>query len=524
MPRLGDCMHPSNRRYGGPVKYRFAAVLPGFTLFSVLWLVTFRSFEWVPWVEYLYANLWQGLGRHLLETDPWGSLSALHIQPPGLMSVKALNLAVTPEGHQFLAATFFVFGALSVALVVDSLSLWGIGTRWAAFVGVLYALLPSTVLYTLFPFSTTPSIFACSLAIWGAVLLKRSPATGAIASSLGVFLLYAFRTSFTWVFVVFWLAALLLLAIRSSRSRTSRAVAIGGVAAVGAAVLGIQIHYITSFGVWTTTSWTGENIVKALAQSGNMRVSDKAIEAADRLGECEGSLARDVAGGNAPSWLPEHVLALPGCGTLRQDSQTGVEALDSPFKDGVYDGQRAGNFNWSQRLIISQVFSRVALEIVKADPMQLVAMATTGGVSGSRDSGISIYLGPSDDHGWITGIREVYPNKMVGGLLALAFAPAAMTLIVVGFILAVTRRDGRKLLSSGAYWLALGLVVYHFSVSNLFEYEENNRFQAEVAPALMFLSTLSLWAIFAGKSFAAKDPQPSRQGSFRNVDSGTGPT
>ena len=488
------------------------AFLPGLGVFSFLWLMTFRNFEWSPWVEFLYGALWQGLGRQVLESDPWGSLSVLHIQPPGLMSIKALDLAVTPAGHEFLGATLFAFGALSVVLVVDSLHLSGLRSRWAALAGVVYALLPSTVLYTLFPFSTTPTIFACSLAIWGVATMRRAPAVGVIASSLGVFLLYVFRTSFTWVFVLIWLLVLIYLALRWSRRGRERVFAIGGVVLIGGLVAGIQIHYVTSFGVWTTTSWSGENVIKALAQSGNMSVTSQAIEAADRLGECEGSLARDLAGGNAPSWLPEHFLALAGCGALRQDSQTGIEAFDSPMKDGVYDGQRAGNFNWSQRLTNSKVFSRVAFEIIRADPMQLAYMAVSGGVSGSRASGISIYLAPSDDYGWVTGIREVYPNKTLGGLLSLAFAPAALTLILVGIVLVMLRRDGGRLRSSAAFWFSIALVSYHLVVSNLFEYGENNRFQAEVAPALLFSAGLSLWVILA-------NPSASGQGTSLRQDS-----
>lgn len=482
------------------MKDRLVTTLPGLGVFTVLWVLTLRNLEWIAWVDYLYGALWQGLGRHLLESDPWGSLSVLHIQPPGLMSMKVLNLAVTPDGHEFLSASLFGLGALSVVFVVDSLSVSGLRRRWAALAGVGYALLPSTVVYTLFPFSTTPTIFACSLAIWGVVMVKRSPVIGALASSMGVFFLFAFRTSFIWVFVLLWLAALTWLVVRWTHQSRQRFIAVGGVVIIAGLVVGVQAHYLASFGLWTTTSWSGENVIKALAQSGNLRVTGEAIEAADRLGECEGSLARDLAGGNAPSWLPEHVLALAGCGALRHESQTGVEALDSPLKDGVYDGQRAGNFNWSQRLTNSRVFSRVALEVVKAEPMQLVFMAVSGGVSGSRASGVSLYLAPSDDYGWVNGIREGYPNKTLGGLLSLVFAPAALTLTLVGVLLAILRRDGGRIRRNAAFWFSLTLVGYHVLVSNLFEYGENNRFQAEVAPALMFMGALTLWVLLSGTS------------------------
>lgn len=486
-------------------KYRLLSPVPGLVVFSLLYAATLRGFDWMPWVEYLYGALWQGLGRHLLETDPLGSLSVLHIQPPGLMSIKALDLVATPDSHEFLRLSFFAFGALSVILIVDGLHVSGPKSRWASSVGVVYALLPGTVLYTLFPFSTAPTIFGCSLAIWGVAVAKRSLIVGAWSSACGVFFLYVFRTSFTWVFVLLWLLSLVWLVFHLSQLKRERVAALSGVALFGVLVVGIQIHYLTSFGLWTTTSWSGENVTKALAESGHLKVSSKAIRAADRISDCAGSLARDLAGGNAPSWLPEHVLALSGCGDLKEESTSGIEALDSPFKDGAYDGRRVGNFNWSQRLAISTLYSQVAVEILKAEPRQLISMAIVGGPSGSRASGLSLYVAPSDDYGWVTGIREGYPNKTIGGLLSLLFAPFALTVAIIGSIFAILGRENGRVRGNSAFWFSLGLVGYHMAVSILGEYGENNRFQAEVAPALMFLTGISLWAMLSG------DPSPMKK-------------
>lgn len=506
---MHDLDSPLERRCVVRWESRIAAALPGLFAFTLLWIFTMRRFDWAPWVDFLYGALWQGLGRNLLVSDPWGSLTSLHIQPPGLMGLKAINLALTPDNHQFLAVVFFLCGALSVLLVYDSLFLAGLRLRWAGVGGVVFAALPSTVIYTFFPFSTAPTVLGCALALWGVALTVRAPAIGAVASSIGVLLLLLFRTSFVWVFVLFWMAGLVWLVLRRARARRQRLVGLSGLALVAGVVIGLQAHYLASFGLWTMTSWSGENVVKALAESGNLRVTDEALNASAQLGECEGALARDLAGGNAPSWLPEHVLALPGCGPLRAESRTGVEALDSPYKDGIYDGQRAGNFNWNQRLVISRVFTRVATEVVKAEPMQMIFMAFTGGVSGSRTSGLSIYLGPSDDYGWVVGIREAYPSKTMGGLISLLFAPIAVTLTILSLLLVLLRRDGRRLRRSPTYWFALGLVGYHLAVSVLFEYGENNRFQAEVAPAWLILSAMTLATILGTRPASAfRPPKP----------------
>ena len=484
---------------GGPLKHRLRTAVPGLSVFAILWLLTFRSFDWTSFADNSYA-VWQSLGRHLLEDQPWASLQALHIQPPGLNLIEALDLATTPAGHGVLAALFALGAALSVFFVVDTLSLTGVRARWAALTGVGYALLPSTVVYSLWPFSTLPAIFACSLALWGVALARRSPAAGVVASAAGVVLLWLFRSSFPWVFVLAWLVALAVLLVRNSGTRRQVVGGLAGLMVAGGSVMAVQAHYLVSFGLWSTSSWAGENIVKALDGSGNLHVTQEAMDAAKRLGPCQASLVEAIAAGQAPYWAPDDFLALPGCDTYRVASTTGVEALDSPYKDGASDGQWIGNFNTSQRLADSAVFSDVAKEIVKGDPLQLVRMAATGGESGSRGSGLSIYLAPSDDYFFVTPVRTAYPDKTLGGLLSLLFAPAAATLTLLGLVLVLSRREKGRLRRLPLYYFTLALMASHATVSVLFEYGENNRFQAEVAPAFAIMGALVLWSVVPTRS------------------------
>jgi hypothetical protein len=113
---------------GGPLKHRVLTALPGLSVFSILWLLTFRAFDWVQFADSSYA-VWQSLGRHLLQEQPWASLWALHIQPPGLTVIEALDLRITPSGHGVMATVFALSAALSVFFVVDTLSLVGVRAR-----------------------------------------------------------------------------------------------------------------------------------------------------------------------------------------------------------------------------------------------------------------------------------------------------------------------------------------------------------------------------------------------------------
>lgn len=191
--------------------------------------------------------------------------------------------------------------------------------------------------------------------------------------------------------------------------------------------------------------------------------------------------------------------SLPGCELVSAGAVTGVKAFDSPDKTGFKDGGVAPNFNWSQRLAFSKVVSRVAIEMVKEKPSQLLFMALYAGPSGVRTSGAAIYLAPSISYSFVEDIRLVYPNNsVVAGLFQRLFAPAAVALTLLG-LAAVLFRRANQLSGQPLYWFTLGIIGYHVGVSTFGEYGENYRFQAEVASALAIMSTLVLWRLVPEK-------------------------
>lgn len=480
---------------------RIVSAVPGSLILLGLWYLTVRRLDWVPWVETNYG-LWQSLGEDLLRGDALRHIAAMHIQPPGLNALLALDLLVTPENHLLLLLIYLLLAISSLVLVVDALSNVGVSRRAVCFAGVFYALLPGTVIYALWPFSTTPTMFATALTLWGVAKMHNSPALGAIASGFGAVLLWAFRSSFLWIFVAVWLVALFILLLKRVCSRRELVAGTTGLLAAAIVVLGGQWHYLTSFGLWSTSSWTGQNILSALTNSGKLEVSQAAREGIRSLGRCHEGFLAELESGRAPMWDVEGFLEIPGCGQSRMSRSSGNAALDLPLKSNAVQAPWEywdSNFNWSQRLIASRVISQVAQEVVLGDPQQLFMMAVTGGWSGSRGSAAAIYLSPSDDFRFIAPIRLAYPNQTLGGLVSLMFAPAAWTLIILGLVIALARRDRGRLERLPLFWFGFSLILYHAAVSVLLEYGENNRFQAEMAPALVLMSALVLWAVVPAK-------------------------
>ena len=473
--------------------YRMSALAaaPGLVTLIVLWFLTFRRLDYAGLVEGNYG-LWQSLGREILSQDPVAGLMSLHIQPPGLNMLKALDLLVTPTSHWTLAALFLLMVAGSLWMIVDTLMACGLGPRSAALAGLIYAVLPATVIYSLWPFTTTPTMFGAALAIWGVARLRLQPILGLAAACGGAFALMVTRSSFVWVFLLCWVLGLAVVVTRSATSRRIRGWQIATIAGTLAAAFALQAHYWTSFGLTTMSSWTGENLARALSSSGALTVTPEAREKI-RQDTCEASVLDSLLTGNPVIWKPAEFRSLPGCSELPHLAERGTAAWDSPVKDGSFDGAFTGNFNWSDRLVASRVWSAVMQEIVSDRPSQLIAVAIAT-PTGARQSALGIYLGPAEDYTFVTAIRDQYPVPQVGGTLSLLFAPAMLTLATLGLAVSVARRHSNPgaALTLG---FAVGLLGYHLAVSTLVEHGENMRFQAEVYPVLLVAGFLGFSAL-----------------------------
>lgn len=191
----------------------FKCSLPGIALASLVWLATFTQLDYSGLVNGSYG-LWQSLGSEYLVSDVFESLLSLHIQPPGLNLLSAVDLMLTPDTHLTLAALFLVMMISSIFMLVDTLRECGLRRRTTVGGGLLYATLPATVIYSLWPFSTAPTMFGSAMALWGVSLLRRRSLVGVAASCMGISVLFLTRASFTWLFILLWLALVALVVYR----------------------------------------------------------------------------------------------------------------------------------------------------------------------------------------------------------------------------------------------------------------------------------------------------------------------
>lgn len=99
--------------------------LPGVIVALVLWLITFIRWDAPAFATAEMDALWQSAGIGHLTADPWGTLGVLHIQPPGMNVLFAVDLWLTPTSHAFILGVNLVALLGTVVIIVDTLRRWG---------------------------------------------------------------------------------------------------------------------------------------------------------------------------------------------------------------------------------------------------------------------------------------------------------------------------------------------------------------------------------------------------------------
>lgn len=472
------------------------AALPGLVLLVALWIIT-----WIRWgeaSEYTgeqIEGLWQSLGGAALREDPVGSLVALHIQPPGLNALYAIDAAITPERHLFLLGLYLALAAVTVVLLVDTLIRSRVPGTWAALAGIVYVLLPSTVIYALWPYVVTPLAALAMAAVWGVALMRRRPVAGAGVSAVAVLGLVVMRPSYVWPVLLVWCVALTVLLVRRAPIRASRRALAAGLVAVWVPLLvggAVQAHYWASFRLPAMSSWSGENLAKALWTSGVLVVTPEAERRAN-ADPCLGAMLRAYQEDRLNRWDPAAFRGLPECSAIDPLPPRGTAAWDEPVKAG--SGQP--NFNHSERLVASRQWTALMTIIVTEHPQQLLEMALTT-TYGPTGSGLGLYLSPSEDYPFVTPIRDALPTAVPLGVLSLVFAAGMWVLIGIGWVHAITVRSS-PLRRSAPFVMGSALLTYHLLTNILLEYSENMRYRAEVEPLLLAVGLLALHAVWTGR-------------------------
>lgn len=456
---------------------------PGVLIFGALWLATVVPFDYRTATSADMDFLWQSLGLGFLSQDPLASLSVLHIQPPGLNALFALDLAITPDSHTFLLVIFAIAVGLTIVMLTDAIRRVT-GSRAAALgAGVIYALLPATVLYALYAYNTTITAFFAIATIWPLTFIKTRPTVSLLMSSSAVLGLVLTRSTFIWLFMLVWVIALLWWGIKRTGIRTASAIAAAGAPLLVA--LALQLHYSANFGIPFMSSWSGQNMAKALQVSGKLNITDEAQDSLAAM-PCESAVLSAWQQGQLNIWDPGGTLRQPGCEALPVPSVQGILAWDNELKANSTEM----NFNERRALAASGVWSRLMNTIVLADPWQLPAMAVMSN-EGISKSGVGLYLTRADDYPFLDSARQFLPTANVLAPLASLFAPLAWLLVIIGGLFALIRKHSR-LRVSAPFWFAFGLLVFHAAASTLLEYSENMRYRAEIDPVLMFAAVAAL--------------------------------
>lgn len=476
--------------------------LPGLAVFIFLWVVTRLRFDFISLVEDYYHFL-QFLEPKALKSAPLASILNLHTQPPLLNSITALDLIISPRTHLFAALTLLVLVGFALALVVDCLRMMRLSMTVQTLGGVVFAVLPASVVYALFFYNTALVVFGVSVTLWGSIAMRSRPLLGVCVTSIGAALLVLTRPSFVWPAALLWIGWHLFCSVRicgGSAAVMRRLIPVFSAVVV---ILGVQAHYFVQFGLVGMSSFTGQNIANGLVQSdalfsrGEVRVPESALR---RLQDrpCQLSLVASLRDGTAPLWDSDGFRSLPGCSALPSLPARGVRVWDSPIKAAPLESMV--NPNSSESLVAGRQWQSAVFYLLVSDPRPLVRMAFISDVLGP--SGLVLYLGSAEVYDPVMPIRSAHPLSGIGRVISLPFAPLALILGAVGSLLAWRVRGLRRvpIPSLGPTWVLVG---YHVLVSVLGEWGEGMRFQAEITPALLVLLITGAWRLARGPVLTA---------------------
>lgn len=455
--------------------------IPGSLVAVALWIWAFASIDFASDAQSNIDLLWQSLGSGILAADPVGSLRVLHIQPPLVNALFSLDLMFTPATHVFLLVVNLAAIVTSSALLVDSLVRIGVSRIVSGTAGVLLALLPGTIAYSLWVYNVTITGLLAIAAVWGVALARSRVIPGITVSAVAALGLVLTRSTFAIPVLIAWVLALAWLAWRSRA--LPALVSLGVVLVLG---VGIQAHYLASFGQVTMSSWGGQNVLNAARTSGVLTITPAARDAV-AADSCSRAALEAFEGNRLNLWDPGGLLALPECGDVPIPDSRGVLAWDEQFKPGSQEL----NLNWRYGLAASGVWAGIAVDVVRGDPLQLVRMALAP-PAGVQASGVARYLSRSENYPWVVETAKSLPFASVGSAYSTVFAPVAWLAVILGWIGAAASRRWRRS-THPAFWFGSALLVFHISASTLLEYAEAMRFRAEVEPVLMFVAIGSVW-------------------------------
>lgn len=441
---------------------------PGVAIFTILYLIaifTGAQFQWY-WAQ---DGGLHSAGVDYLLAQPLQSIVWTHIQPPLLNTVYLIAYQFGDYASLLTQLFYFLTVSSTVALIPITIRLAGVSRSMSMISGTIFALLPATTLYSLWPYSTSIVSFFAVCSLFGIALMSRRPRLGLFISFSAMFFLFLTRPTFNWVFVLTWVIALSIYAFKRWKVNFRFIM----LTAFGFMILTflIQGHYLLSFGTPTLSTWASENLSRSIVFKG---LTDEGRQTLASRDPCFSDLI------NSGVWKPPS--AYPNC----------LDEIEPPQKNAfVWDEPdlptRENNLNYGGRLPLSEKWAALDLAALTLDPLSVPRFVFGSDfVSGS----IWIYLSPPENH--------PYPQRNFSELPALwsplryisLVLPVLAWLIIVLSIITLSIRKVRPsaLPALGAYFFGISALLAHGVISILGDFGENMRFRGELDGVLIIVA------------------------------------
>ena len=422
------------------------ASIPGLVLYVLLyifWIVSGQGFD--PFMN--WEDPVQTLNSDVLSEYPAQALLGQHAQPPLFMSIKLLGLQFGDQQVLFWQTLWFVSFAVGLTAIVGSLLVMGLSVKLTAVLAVTYVVLPGTAKYALWGYTTVLVSTLLALIVYGFALVWTHSRWGVPLVAISTVLLVTLRSYFIWAIGLV-LLSLVVYRLTMSRKLRTRPLQWTFVVVAFLAVIGVQYHYWSSFGLTSMSSLGPGNLNRGLLAVG-LTEEEKALLAARDL-----CLADVIASGPFSS-----AEGVPSCRELWIERNLHTTKAAELAETGNSLGRLQGAF-------AQQYFFVEAIKTFPTAPLrQLKGSDVADGALGS-------YLGTTAGlTGMALGIQAFFP--------ILSF----LTVVVAGGLLIVS---GGARFTPGWVWIAVSLLAFQTFASVWGEYPENLRIRAE-GHSLLFL-------------------------------------
>jgi hypothetical protein len=442
--------------------------------FAVQYLYTLIRGEFdYFWVEELH----QSLGIVALTEDPVGSLLNNHIQPPGLNLLFAI--ALQSSNSKFTLQLFFFIVTIATILIVTYCAKTISKSEKIGMIsGTFYSLLPTTVLYSLYPYNQSLVALGFALSSLGLLNARMRGSFSAISWCLGLLLVFLVRPSMIWILAIF----LGLIPFLTGIFRFEKIIYLLFILLIP--VTSIQGYYFYKFGLSSTSSWSSMNRIDALVGSGVISIVE--LEKATSGDKCLESIVdkqRNTTTGAFDFWGDIRNLD-ESCFVGKTRFIPGkylVEGEKGPSKFPYYQNIQR---NTSERLLLSRHWDDLANKLLKQEPLAPLQMAV--GSNGATSS-FEVLVRPGYSFIFLAG------NLWAGAPLNMFFRPigaifpstSIFTALVVVIILQLRRTLGFREILQRKILIMNFIIFVWIAISVLASIGENARHLVEVYPLMV---------------------------------------